>query len=32
MAKMRLQRRQIFWRSGRSTMSTRRHASAGHGA
>jgi len=31
-ANMRLQRRQTFWRSGRSTMSTRRHASTGHGA
>ena len=28
----RLQRRQIFWRSGASTASERRHASTGHGA
>jgi hypothetical protein len=32
MAKTRLQRRQTLWRSGRSTTSTRRHASTGHGA
>ena len=31
-AKRRLQRRQIFWRSGVSTTSERRRASTGHGA
>ena len=31
-AKRRLQRRQIFWRSGASTTSERRRASTGHGA
>ena len=31
-AKRRLQRRQVFWRSGASTMSERRRASTGHGA
>ena len=31
-AKRRLQRRQVFWRSGASTTSERRRASTGHGA
>jgi len=31
-AKSRLQRRHVLWRSGASTTSTRRHASTGHGA
>ncbi len=30
MAKRRLQRRQIFWRSGASTVSERPYASTGH--